>query len=198
MFQLWLQVYFSTLRPEISNLQSTTALGLQLASRPLPPHQAEEVFKHFFGLDVLSDDEFLVCRCQEYPHSIRLPTSTWNEIKDTYFRQHWGSFVLTRDLPLGCNARRASWEVYHPHFAARQLGYLQGCPVPLLTSCSLLSRGHLSGSLENECRDTEKEFRNDARNSAFDQPFLNLSAPIPSATGGKHIPMTSLVLRSRT
>lgn len=31
-FQLWLQVYFSTLRPEVSDLQSTVALDLQLAS----------------------------------------------------------------------------------------------------------------------------------------------------------------------
>ncbi|KAM0963316.1 hypothetical protein ACFX2A_022798 [Malus domestica] len=75
-FQLWLQVYFSTLRPEVSDLQSTVALGFQLVSRPVPPHQAEEVFKHLFNLDVLSDDELLICRLQEYPCSIRLPTST--------------------------------------------------------------------------------------------------------------------------
>ncbi|KAM1055804.1 hypothetical protein ACFX2I_029261 [Malus domestica] len=35
-FQLWLQVYFSTLRPEVSDLQSTVVFGLQLASRPVP------------------------------------------------------------------------------------------------------------------------------------------------------------------
>ncbi|KAM1176483.1 hypothetical protein ACFX15_015544 [Malus domestica] len=52
MFQLWLQVYFSTLRPEVSNLQSTVALDLQLASRPVPHHRAEEVFKCLFDLDV--------------------------------------------------------------------------------------------------------------------------------------------------
>ncbi|KAM1804826.1 hypothetical protein ACFX11_030905 [Malus domestica] len=61
-FQLWLQVYFSALRLEVSNLQSTVALNLQLASRPVPPHRAKEVFKHLFGLDVISDDEFLICR----------------------------------------------------------------------------------------------------------------------------------------
>ncbi|KAM2294087.1 hypothetical protein PS2_033641 [Malus domestica] len=75
-FQLWLLVYFSIFRPEIPNLQSTAALGLQLAPRPVPPHRAEKVFKHFFNLDVFSDDEFLICRRQEYPHSIRLPIST--------------------------------------------------------------------------------------------------------------------------
>ncbi|KAM1405181.1 hypothetical protein EV1_000025 [Malus domestica] len=44
-FQLWLQVYFSTLRPKIPNFQFTTALDLQLATRPVPHYQAEEVFK---------------------------------------------------------------------------------------------------------------------------------------------------------
>ena len=61
-FQLWLQVYFSTLRPEVPALKRTAALGLQLASRPASPHRTDEVFKHFLSLDVLSDDEFLVCR----------------------------------------------------------------------------------------------------------------------------------------
>ncbi|XP_048435311.1 uncharacterized protein LOC125475023 [Pyrus x bretschneideri] len=158
-FQLWLQVYFSTLRPEVPTFQRSAALGPQLASRPAPPHRADEVLRHFFGLDVLSDDEFLVCRHQEYPASIRLPTAAWAEIEDAGLRQSWGSIVLARDLPLGCDARRASWEVYHPHFVARQLGYLQGCPVPLLASRSLLSRGRLSGSSERECRSTEQEFQ---------------------------------------
>ncbi|KAM1426887.1 hypothetical protein ACFXTO_019521 [Malus domestica] len=40
-FQLWLQVYFSTLRPKIPNFQSTVVLGLQLASRLTPHHRAE-------------------------------------------------------------------------------------------------------------------------------------------------------------
>ena len=75
------------------------------------------------------------------------------------FVKNWGSFVLARDIPLGCDARRASWEAYHPHFMARQLGLLQGCPVPLLTFLSLLSRGRLSGSSDKECRDTENEFQ---------------------------------------
>ncbi|KAM2560624.1 hypothetical protein COP2_012650 [Malus domestica] len=87
-FQLWLQVYFSTLQPEISNLQSTVALGLQLALRPVPPYRAKEVFKHFFGLDVIFDDKFLICRCQEYPHFVRFPTSTWNESEDAGFCQN--------------------------------------------------------------------------------------------------------------
>ncbi|XP_068329879.1 uncharacterized protein [Pyrus communis] len=132
-FQLWLQVYFSTLRPEVPALKRTAALGLQLASRPASPHRTDEVFKHFLSLDVLSDDEFL------------------------------GSFVLARDFPLGCDARRASWEVYHPHFVARQLGYLQGCPVPLLASRSLLSRGRLTGSSERECKTSDQEFQEKCR-----------------------------------
>ncbi|KAM2212332.1 hypothetical protein ACFX1S_022640 [Malus domestica] len=114
-------------------------LGLQLASQPVPPHQSEEVYKHLFALDVLSDDEFLICRRQEYPCSARLPTSTWSDSEDAGFHQNWGLFVLTRDLPLGCDAHSASWEVYHPYFTARQLGYLQGCPLPLLSSRSLLT-----------------------------------------------------------
>ena len=44
-FQLWLQTYFTTLRPKISEFLPTEALGLQLASRPVPPHQAEDIFK---------------------------------------------------------------------------------------------------------------------------------------------------------
>ncbi|KAB2622539.1 proline-rich protein 12-like [Pyrus ussuriensis x Pyrus communis] len=162
-FQLWLQVYFSTLRPEVPAFQRTAALGLQLASRPAPPHRAAEVFKHFLSLDVLSDDEFLVCRRQEYPSSLRLPTAAWAESEDAGIRQRWGSFVLARDLPLGCDARRASWEVYHPHFLARQLGYLQGCPVPLLASRSLLSRGRLTGSSERECKTSDQEFQEKCR-----------------------------------
>ncbi|KAB2627718.1 proline-rich protein 12-like [Pyrus ussuriensis x Pyrus communis] len=162
-FQLWLQVYFSILRPEVPTFQRTAALGLQLASRPAPPHRADEVFKHFLGLDVLSDDEFLVCRRQEYLSSLRLPTAAWAESEDAGIRQCWGSFVLARDLPLGCDARRASWEVYHPHFVARQLGYLQGCPVPLLASRSLLSRGRLTGSSERECKTSDQEFQEKCR-----------------------------------
>ncbi|KAM1999673.1 hypothetical protein ACFX1R_007910 [Malus domestica] len=59
-FQLWLQVYLSTLRPKIPNFQSTVALSLQLASRLAPHHWAEEVFKYFFNQYILSDDEFLI------------------------------------------------------------------------------------------------------------------------------------------
>lgn len=129
----------------------------------MPPHLTKEVFKHLFSLDVISDDEFLICRRQEYPCSTRLPTSTWSDSEDAAFRQNWGSFVLTRDLPLGCDAHRASWEVYHPHFAVRQLGYLQGCPLPLLSSGSLLTLGRVSGSSERECRDVEKEFQERCR-----------------------------------
>ena len=163
-FQVWLQMYFATLRPEVLDFSPTEALGLQLASRPAPSHRAEEVFKFFFGLEDFSDDEFLVCRRREYPASIKLPSLAWSESEDAVLRQNWGSFVLTRDLPLGCDARRASWEVYHPHFTARQLGFLQGCPVPLLTSQSLLGRGRLSGSSERECRDAEKEFQERCKN----------------------------------
>ena len=110
-----------------------------VSSRSAPPHQAEEVFKYFFGLEDFSDDEFLVCRRRNYSSSINLPTSVWSDGEDGALRQNWGSFVLQCDLPLGCVARRASWEVYHPQFTARQFGYLQGCPVPLLRSRSLLS-----------------------------------------------------------
>ena len=158
-FQLWLQTYFATLRPESLDLLSTEALGLQLAPRPVPPHRAEDVFKFFFGLADFSDDEFLICRRREYPASIILPSSAWKEAEDAALRQSWGSFVLARDLPLGCDARRASWEVYHPHFLARQLGFSQGCPVPLITSQSLLGQGRLTGASERECRDAEKEFQ---------------------------------------
>ncbi|KAM2598785.1 hypothetical protein TB2_037281 [Malus domestica] len=158
-FQLWLQVYFAPLRPTMADFSPEEALGPQLALRPIPPHQAEEVFRYFFALDDLSDDEFFICRRREYPSSIRLPTSAWGADKKADLRQSWGSFVLARDLPLGCEGRRASWEVYHPNFLARQLGYLQGCPVPLLSSRFVLSRGHETGSSEKECSDVKREFQ---------------------------------------
>ncbi|KAB2603111.1 F-box protein [Pyrus ussuriensis x Pyrus communis] len=74
-FQLWLQVYFSTLRPEIPSFNLSKAMGLQLASRPIPTYSAECMFKYFFDLEDLLDDEFLICRRQKYPSCIKLPTS---------------------------------------------------------------------------------------------------------------------------
>ncbi|KAM0986374.1 hypothetical protein ACFX2C_013554 [Malus domestica] len=109
-FQLWLQVYL--INPELASFSSAEALGLQVASRPVPPHQAEDVFRYFVGLDTLSDDEFLICRRREYPLSIKLSTSAWSADEDTNLHQSWGSFVLTRNLSLGCDLHRASWEVY--------------------------------------------------------------------------------------
>ncbi|CAN6677897.1 unnamed protein product [Malus baccata var. baccata] len=51
------------------------------------------------------------------------------------------------------------WEVYHPNFLARQLGYLQGCPIPLLSSRIVLSRGREPRSSEKECRTAVREFQ---------------------------------------
>ncbi|KAM2270785.1 hypothetical protein ACFXTI_038192 [Malus domestica] len=158
-FQLWLQVYFASLRPAIAEFSPTEALGSQLASRPTPPHQAEEVFRYLFALDDFSNDEFLICRRRNYPSSIRLPISPWSAEEDADLRQTWGSFVLARDLPLGCDGKRSGWEVYHPNFLARQLGYLQGCPIPLLSSRTVLSRGREPRSSEKECRTAVKEFQ---------------------------------------
>ncbi|KAM1452242.1 hypothetical protein ACFX2I_039237 [Malus domestica] len=158
-FQLWLQVYFASLRPAIAEFSPTEALGSQLASRPTPPHQAEEVFRYLFALDDFSNDEFLICRRRNYPSSIRLPISPWSTEEDADLRQTWGSFVLARDLPLGCDGKRSGWEVYHPNFLARQLGYLQGCPIPILSSRTVLSRGREPRSSEKECRTAVKEFQ---------------------------------------
>ncbi|KAM2166308.1 hypothetical protein ACFX1R_040342 [Malus domestica] len=158
-FQLWLQVYFTSLQPAIADFTPTEALGPQLASRPIPPHQAEEVFRYLFALDDFSNDEFLICRRRSYPSFIRLPTSTWGAEEDADLRQTWGSFVLARDLPLGCDGKRSGWEVYHPNFLARQLGYLQGCPVPLLSSRTVLSRGREPRSSEKECNMAAREFQ---------------------------------------
>ncbi|KAM2194228.1 hypothetical protein ACFX1R_028395 [Malus domestica] len=105
------------------------------------------------------NDEFLICRRRDYPSSIRLPTSTWSSEEDADLRQTWGSFVLARDLPLGCDGKRLGWEVYHPNFLARQLGYLQGCPVPLLSSRTILSRGREPCSSETECNTAVREFQ---------------------------------------
>ncbi|CAN6586313.1 unnamed protein product [Malus baccata var. baccata] len=62
------------------------ALGPQLASRPTPPHKAEEVFRYLFALDDLSNDEFLICRRRDYHSSIRLPTSMWGAGEDADLR----------------------------------------------------------------------------------------------------------------
>ncbi|KAM2045842.1 hypothetical protein ACFX1T_009991 [Malus domestica] len=86
-FQLWLQVYFASLRPAIVDFSPTEALGPQLASRPIPPHRAEEIFKFFFALDDLSNDEFLICRRRAYPSSVRLPISAWSADEDADLRQ---------------------------------------------------------------------------------------------------------------
>ncbi|CAN6547300.1 unnamed protein product [Malus baccata var. baccata] len=83
----------------------------------------------------------------------------WGAEEDAELRQTWGSFVLARNLPLGCDGKRSGWEVYHPNFLARQLGYLQGCPVPLLSSRTVLSRGCEPRSLEKECKTAAREFQ---------------------------------------
>ncbi|KAM2640412.1 hypothetical protein TB1_026797 [Malus domestica] len=68
------QVYFSTLSPEIPSFNSSTAMGLDLASCPFSFHSAENVFKYFFSLEDLSDDEFQIC-CRKHTH---LPSSFHN------------------------------------------------------------------------------------------------------------------------
>lgn len=83
----------------------------------------------------------------------------WGAGEDADLRQSWGSFVLTRDLPLGCDGKRVGWEVYHPNFLARQLGYLQGCLVPLLSSRTVLSRRREPRSSEKECKTATREFQ---------------------------------------
>ena len=80
-FQLLLQVYFTTLRPEIPSFKTTEAFGLQLASGPAFLHSTEEVFKYFFGLENLSN-EFLIYRRQEYPSSIKISSSAWDKTED--------------------------------------------------------------------------------------------------------------------
>lgn len=172
-------------------------MGLQLASHPTLTHLTEEIFKYFFAQDDLTNDEFLVCRWRNYHSSIRLPTSAWKESEDANLRQNWGSFVLAHDLHFGCDVSRASWEVYHPHFMTRQLGYLQGCPVPLLTSRSLLSRERLSGSSERECEEVKKEFQEQCTKFHL---RLNTSKPTvlaSSMTGGISTLKISLAYQSK-
>lgn len=67
---------------EVPSFNSSEAMGLQLASRLIPTHSPEEIFKYFFGLEGLSDDKFLIYRRQTYPSSIILLTSTWEEAKE--------------------------------------------------------------------------------------------------------------------
>ncbi|KAM1563129.1 hypothetical protein COP1_037732 [Malus domestica] len=62
-------------------------LGLSWPLDQHPPHQAEEVFRYFFALDDLSNDEFLICHRREYPSSIKLPTSMWGADEDADLRQ---------------------------------------------------------------------------------------------------------------
>ncbi|KAM1833668.1 hypothetical protein ACFX13_023463 [Malus domestica] len=72
-FQLWLQVYFSTLQPEVPSFNSSEAMVLELASSPILTHSVEKNFKYFFGLEDLLDDEFQICNNRTYPSSIILP-----------------------------------------------------------------------------------------------------------------------------
>ncbi|KAM1440273.1 hypothetical protein ACFXTO_014054 [Malus domestica] len=53
--------------------------------------------------------------------------------------------------------------MYLPNFLVRQLGYLQGCPVPLLSLRSVLSRIREPGYSEKECHDAKKEFQERCR-----------------------------------
>ncbi|KAM0968542.1 hypothetical protein ACFX13_017183 [Malus domestica] len=89
-FQLWLHVYFAPLRPTIADYSPKETFDPQLAFQPIPSYQAEEVFRYFFALDDLSDDEFLICCRREYPSSIRLLTSAWGTDEDADLRQSWG------------------------------------------------------------------------------------------------------------
>ena len=57
-------------------------MGLELASCPIPPHSAKEIFKYFFGLEDMLDDEFLICCRRTYPHSIILPQSAWEVVEE--------------------------------------------------------------------------------------------------------------------
>lgn len=79
-------------------------MGLELASHLIPPHSAEETFKYFFSLEDMLDDKFLVYSHQTYPFSIVLPQSAWEEAEEADLQQSWGSFIITRGLPYGCEA----------------------------------------------------------------------------------------------
>ena len=65
-------------------------MSLQLGSRPTPTHSVEEIFKYFFDLDNLTNDEFLIYRQRNYPSFIRLPTYAWEETEDAYLQKNWG------------------------------------------------------------------------------------------------------------
>ncbi|KAB2597492.1 hypothetical protein D8674_000412 [Pyrus ussuriensis x Pyrus communis] len=75
-------VYFPILRPAIPNFNSLEVKGLQLALILFLAHSTEGIFKYFFNLEYLSDNEFLICCRQKYPSSITLPTSAWEEAED--------------------------------------------------------------------------------------------------------------------
>ncbi|KAM1157354.1 hypothetical protein ACFX2B_027736 [Malus domestica] len=51
---------------------------------------------------------------------------------------------------------------------------------------------------KESARTPRKSFRNGAKNSAFDQLFLNLLTLTPSVTGRKNIPTTFLAPRTTT
>ncbi|KAM2038980.1 hypothetical protein ACFXTH_012558 [Malus domestica] len=85
-FQLWLQVYFSTLQLEVLSFKLFEAMGLELAPRPLPAHSVEGIFKYFFGLKGLSNEKLQVCRRRTYPSSIILSQLVWEKAKEADLR----------------------------------------------------------------------------------------------------------------
>lgn len=86
-FQLWLQVYFPSLRREIPNFSPSESMGLELASRLIFTHSAEDIFRYFFDLEDLSNNEFQIWYRRTYLSSIILPQSTWEAANDTDLRE---------------------------------------------------------------------------------------------------------------
>lgn len=61
-------------------------MSFQLASHPIPTHSTKDIFKYFFSLKDLLNDEFLVYRRQ----TIKLPISALEEERNLTFNNPGG------------------------------------------------------------------------------------------------------------
>lgn len=88
-------------------------------SRPIPLHMAEEIFKYFFGLENMLDDEFLVCRCQTYPHSIILPNWRGKKPRKPLFDNPGARSSLLTTYPMVAKLNEEAGKFTTPNFLAR-------------------------------------------------------------------------------
>lgn len=142
--QLWLQSYFpEVMAKDNGSVHDKISYGQALAKCQLQPKSFSEYFKFFYMCSARTASQFIP-RCsvaapkwfQEslYPNSAK---GSRKELVDI-----WSSYFIARTLPLclaGCPSTKSVYckcgaEYYSPNQFARQLGMVQGVPLPPLQS----------------------------------------------------------------